>query len=413
MTGLATGFANGLAMTGWAVRTALGHDLDELCDRLLAGERAASDNPRFDARSYPCSLAAAIPGDPAKSRHDRILRRTGRFGYHAALEALQRSGVTTGTRLGLFAGVGGLRAHWNELMPALAKQRDDLADSWRLGFRRMHPYWMLQHLSNNTHALLSKDVDARGEGVTFGGANAGAQALAAAGRALRDGAIDAALVVTYDSLIEPETIIEMAARGAVAGCAAKLLRAPYDLRASGAVPGEAAAAVVLEAAPIGDERPERPILGYLSAEDGADGNRGLPSVTTLEAVARLVVGHADVGHAPMIIDGAAAAIADFDRRERAGLAALVGPDAQLTAIQSALGHLGAGASIIQALVLARCLQRGRIPPIAGLREPAPGPLMPLLTAAPTEARSALAVTAGSPGLVGALRVDIGRPHRPR
>lgn len=397
-----------LAMTGWAVRTALGHTLTELCDRLLTGERAVADNRRFDAGSYPCTLAAAIPGQPARSPHDRILRRPGRFAYHAALEALARSSAASGVRLGLFSGVGGLRAHWNELMPALAKQRPDLSDSWRQGFRRIHPYWMLQHLSNNTHALLSKDLDARGEGVTFGGANAGAQALAAAGRALRDGAIDAALVVTYDSLIEPETIIEMAARGAATSASLGALHAPYSSRADGAVPGEAAAAVVLQLEPGGDrEAPdtdgECSVLGYVDAEDGADGERGLPAAATAAIVARQVLGRSA---APTIVDGAGLGVADIDHQERAEIAALIGPDATLTAVQSGLGQVGAAASVIQALVLCECLRRGRLPPIAGLRDPAPGPLRPLATAAATDARSALAVTMGSPGLVGALRVAI-------
>lgn len=394
-----------LAVTGWAVRTALGRDLDTLCTNLLAGQRAAADNPRFAAHTYPCTLAAAIPGDPAKSRHDRILRRPGRFGYHAAIEALQRSGAVTGPRLGLFSGVGGLRAHWDELMPALADQRPELTDSWKLGFRRIHPYWMLQHLSNNTHALLSRDVDARGEGVTFGGANAGAQAMAAAGRAIRDGAIDAALVVTYDSLIEPETIIEMAARGTVTSSSATL-RAPYELAASGAVPGEAAAALVLEApAAVG----ERQVLCYVAAEDGADGSRGLPAVDTLMTVARLVAidGQQPAPAAPAVVDGSALAVTEIDQQERSGLAALLGVDTPLTAVQSALGQIGAAASVVQTLALAECLTRGQLPPIAGLREPAPGPLQPVLGAAlATDARSALAVTMGSPGLVGALRVDL-------
>src|SRR5204862_2601439 len=63
----------------------------------------------------------------------------------------------------------------------------------------------------------------------------GAQAIAAAIRALHDvdangtAPIDAALVVAYDSLLEPETLVELAARD------------------NGAefVPGEAAAAIVL------------------------------------------------------------------------------------------------------------------------------------------------------------------------
>lgn len=392
------------AITGWAVRTPLGNTVDGLVDRLLAGDSAVRDNHRFDARSYACRLAADIAGEPAASPHDRILRRVGRFAYHAAREALTMADAACGRRLGLFAGVGGLRAHWDDMMPAFANQSDDLrTDSWKRGFRRIHPYWMLQHLSNNTHALLSRDVDARGEGVTFGGANAGAQALAAAGRALWDGAIDAALVVACDSLIEPETVVEMAARGAAATCDLRALRSAYDRYPTAAVPAEAAAAIVLERASFartGKGGGERAALAYLCAEDGADGARGFPGADTLEAVV------CQLAAAARVIDGAAVGVTAVDTRERDALARCTNADARLTAVQAALGHIGAAASLVQSVALATCLRRGRLPAIVGLREPASGPLQPVLTVTQTQARAALAVTMGAPGLVGAVHVSL-------
>ena len=42
-----------------------------------------------------------------------------------------------------------------EMMPALEKQAPDGRESWRRGLEGLHPFWMLQHLSNNAHALVS------------------------------------------------------------------------------------------------------------------------------------------------------------------------------------------------------------------------------------------------------------------
>jgi hypothetical protein len=61
---------------------------------------------------------------------------------------------------------------------------------------------------------------------------------------------------------------------------------------------------------------------------------------------------------------------------------------------------------VQAIVLAELLQRGTIPPIAGLRRPAAGPLRPAVAAVETRARSAVGLTAGMPGLAGAVRVEL-------
>ncbi len=213
-----------VAMIARAWRTPLGDTVDTAMARLFAGERAAIADPRG---AYTTTLIAPIRQEPARSRNSRFLRRMGLFGLEVATEALAASGLTAGPRVGLFSGVGGLRAHWDDMMAAFANQRDDGQLMWERGLKDVHPYWMLRHLSNNVHAIASGELDLRGEGATFGGGNGGAQALAAASRALRDHAIDAALVVAYDSLLEPETLVELAARGA------KL------------VPGEAAAAVVL------------------------------------------------------------------------------------------------------------------------------------------------------------------------
>ena len=394
------------AIVGWSLATPLGSDIETAVARLLSGERAARRNPHFPAESYGCVLAAAIPEDPPRTPHDRLLRRMGRFGYQVARNALMMSSAVPGPRLGLFSGVGGLRAHWNDILPALANQTDTFEDSWQRGLRRLHPFWMLQHLSNNAHALLSKDIDARGEGGTYGGANAGAQALSAAIWSLHANAIDAALVVAYDSLIEPETVVELTARGAATQSQLGELVAPYSARANGFVPGEAAAAAVLSRA--GGHEPRASELAHLSAVTAADGSTGAPTSQTIAAALETPHGaHDDATNAAAwAVDGAALADADFDAAERAVLERL--GDSPLTAMQSAMGQLGAAAPLVQAICMASCLQRGELAPIAGLEQPAPGPLTPILQARATDLRSAICLSAGAPGLAGAVRVQI--PH---
>jgi 3-oxoacyl-(acyl-carrier-protein) synthase len=172
------------------------------------------------------------------------------------------------------------------------------------GLRDVHPYWMLRHLSNNAHALAAAELGLRGEGATFGGATAGAQAIASACRALEDGAVDAALVIAYDSLLEPETLVELGARRAATRATANPPPA-YDDAAAGYVPGEAAAAIFLV-------RDDAPGAIAITVRDTADGARGEPDPTTLARIVR------HLGMAS-IIDGAAAAWPDADRAERAML----------------------------------------------------------------------------------------------
>lgn len=396
-----------VAILGCAWRTPLGHTIDDAMARLLAGERAVTANQRFPAAGYACTLGASIQREPARSRDARFLRRMGLFGMEVAREALAASGCAGGPRVGLFSGVGGLRAHWDDMMAALAGQRDDGQGAWDRGLRDVHPYWMLKHLSNNVHALASAELGLRGEGATFGGGNAGAQAIAAAARALWDGAIDAALVVAHDSLLEPETLVELGERRAAThATAAALVASPYDTRAAGFVPGEAAAALVLVRAQ-GATGP----YAIIEAVDTADGE---PAEPRAETVGRVVAQLGDTGAGAGgvtgavtgAVDGASRAWPELDVAEREALAAHVAADTPLTSIAAATGRLGAATSLVQAIALAEALRRGVLPPIAGLGRAAGGPCVPLARATPTTATSAIAVSTAAPGLAAAIRVEV-------
>jgi 3-oxoacyl-[acyl-carrier-protein] synthase II len=386
------------AVTGWAWRTPLGVTVEQGVSRLLAGERAARPPEGFAAEAYACRLVAPLGVQPTRSREGRFLRRMGRFALEVAREAAEQAGVQGGDRLGLFAGFGGLRAHWEEMMPALEKQAPDGRESWERGLKGLHPFWMLQHLSNNAHALVSVALKARGEGMTFGGANAGAQALASAQRALAAGAVDVAIVLAEDTLLEPEVLVELGASGAANRAGLESLEAPYSARAAGFVPGEAVAAVVLE--PV--ERAGTRALAWAEAADGADGSRGAPRPETLARVAAAGL----VTPGVRLIDGAGRADVAFDMAEREVLARLVPEGACLTSTASAMGQLGASAPVVQLIALANCLRRGVLPPVAGLREPAPGPLRCLVKPEKTVTRQALALSAGAPGLVGSVLVEV-------
>jgi malonyl-ACP decarboxylase len=337
----------------------------------------------------------------------------GRFALLAAREAAARgrlgeAGAASGDRLGLYFGYGGLRAHWNDMMPALARQEDaGSAGSWQRGLRLLHPFWMLQHLSNNAHALAAQELGARGDGLTVAGANAGAQALEAAVAALQAGAVDAALVVAYDTLVEPETLVELAARGGFTG--GGVPAAPYDRAAAGFVPGEAAAAVLLERPADAGAR----ALALVDAWSGADGAPTEPAGATLARLLALLPG--DAGLSIGVVDGAARATPARDAEERAALATrpdLVSLETPICATLGAMGQLGAAAAVVQAITLGASLRAGRLAPVAALESPAPGPLCPLRPHAAPEAavRPAhpvgLGLSTGAPGLVGLVRVAL-------
>lgn len=389
-----------MAVTGFSLRTPLGSDVETVARRMFDGERAGSTNSRFDARTYPCQLAATITADPKPSKHRKFVKRMGLFGMEVGLEAFAQSqSPVRGHRLGLFCGYGGLRAHWDDLMPVLEHQDGslDAQESWSRGFSLLHPFWMLFHLSNNAHALLSIQLSATGDGTTTAGSNAGAQALQAAIAALEIDAIDAAIVFSYDSLVEPETMLSLGVAVATTSQnSVEAVGAPYGDNASGFIPSEAAAAIVLEKPQAAAER----TLALLSAYATADGNDGFADSHCL-ARALSVVAAGD-----SLVDGAGLAHYARDEAERKAIAEVLGHHATLVSTTSSLGQMGAATPLVQAILLSHFLTTKKLPPIAALAKPAPGPLRPLISIDSTAFRSAVALSCGMPGLVGALRVEV-------
>ena len=189
-----------ITVQAWAWRTPLGRGREAL-ERLRRGEVASRSADRCGI-----SLLAEIPEETPRLPESRYLHRAGLF----ALEVAREVGVG-GERAGVFAGIGGLRALWEDLGVAMRDQRG--GPPWAEGLGKVHPYWMLRHLSNNAHALIAQSLGAKGEGTTVSGPTGGAGALAAAIRALQTGRLEVATVVAADSLLQPELLLEGAVTG--------------------------------------------------------------------------------------------------------------------------------------------------------------------------------------------------------
>ena len=387
------------AIAGRAWRTPLGGSIERVVSRWLAGEHAVQPAPHVVPGA--CQLRCAIPDQPAPCRNDRFLDRVGLLALEVGREAMAGAGFAPGDprfeRTALFAATGGLRARWDDLVRALARQRDDGAGLWDRGLAQMHPFWMLQQLSNNVHALLSIDLQIRGDGATFAGAIAGAEALCAAGRALEAGAVDAALVVAYDSLLDPQSVADLTERRVATRADLTHWRPPYDERAEGAVPSEGTAAVLLVRAAAGKGLP---LLSCIAGVDADPLPSGEPRAQRLAEIAALV------SHCERIVDGAAWARPEMDFAERESLAGVLPESARLLASAASLGRLGAAAPVVQAIAAAEILRRGVLPSIAGLEHAAPGALHPVAVPTPAEETSALLLSAGAPGLVAAVRVEV-------
>lgn len=188
----------GLGVLGLAIWTPLG-DLQATLAGLRSSVVAGAWRP----------LAVTHPR-AAASRTERLLGPLAALAV--AVARVAATGLPAGERTGVFLATGGLRAHWDDLGPAMAEQAADAQAAWARGLRRLHPLWMLRYLSNGVQAAIADELGLLGDGTTVTGAASAASAVVAATAAIACMAIDHALIVAVDDLTTPEVAVELAAR---------------------------------------------------------------------------------------------------------------------------------------------------------------------------------------------------------
>ncbi|MDB4957425.1 MAG: 3-oxoacyl-[acyl-carrier-protein] synthase [Myxococcales bacterium] len=203
-------------------------------------------------------VTARLTAKPAAMRHARLVGPMPALALDVARSVA--SDLPRGSRTGVFVATGGLRAHWDELAPAMAEQVQDGALAWARGLSRMHPLWMLRYLSNAAHAIIAAELGALGDGATFAGAASAASALVAAQAAFDAETIDHAIVVALDDVTADEVAIELASRN------------------SRIVAGAGVAALVLARDPAAEARL------HVVAVDGVDPEHAEPSAAAIAAV---------------------------------------------------------------------------------------------------------------------------------
>lgn len=330
-----------MALTAYALRTPLGNTLDEVYQNGL------------DGRSE-----AALVGSPKPSKQSRFLKRMGLFALETAHEVFQKVDLNQYDRhrVGIFFGYGGLRADWNEMRSALIRQNANTEACWDQGLSTLHPFWILKHLSNNAHALVAEEHKIKGEGVTFGGLNSGVQALVSAQLALQEGAIEAALVLTHDSLLEPEILLALNHQAGVQGY----------------VPAEGTAAFFLEK----PSASRHPSLAFLSAFDFSDGESFLPRPETLKRS----LSHIQKFHSHYDFVESAHCSLEWNQYEKSLVQELFSVTHMASSLQYT-GQMGSTSALVQTLLSIKNLKKNKL-------------------------KSALNLSAGFPGLLGAVHVEV-------
>lgn len=393
--------------TGLGITAPTGIGIEAHWAAVLAGKSGIGPIDRFDPTGYPVRLAGQVPGFEAKGTvPSRLISQTDHWthmGLAAGEAALADAGVDPAE----------LPEFEMAVVTSSSSGGTEFGQKEMTALYTHDPSWVGAYQSiawfyAATTGQLSIRHKMRGPcGVIACEQAGGLDAIGQARRLTRKGA---RLVVTggTDASLCPYGFTAQLSTGKLSTVRdPERAYVPFDADASGHLPGEGGAILVLESAESAEERGAGrgygKVLGYAAGFDPAPGSE---RPRALRRTAELAM--ADAGLTPGDIDvvfaDASGQPAD-DRDEATAIAAVFGPSAvPVTAPKTLTGRLYGGGAPLDVATALLALRDGVVPPTTGTREPAPGYAIDLVTGAPRELplRHALVLARGHGGFTSAL-----------
>ncbi|WP_018911902.1 beta-ketoacyl synthase [Thiomonas sp. FB-6] len=371
-------------VTGMGLVSPLGADVAQSFAAALAGRSAVRAMPPRLAAGLAGMLAAPAAVEPATllDEADAGLDRATQLALAAAAQALAEAGIgpapDDAERFGVFSGIGFGGACTLDAMYAryFGLLLGDEAERRRATV--MHPLTVPRLMANAAQALVSMRYGLRGMGNTY--CVACASSAVAAGealRAIREGYLDAAVVLGSEAMLTPGAMVawnalRVLARADAADPAASCR--PFERRRSGFVLGEAGAALVLESETRAAARGARELAelaGYGASSDAQ--HLTAPGVPGQVAAMRQALGHAGLAAADIgYVNAHGTATELGDLTETQALAEVFGAQGPaISSTKAVHGHLIGAGGAAELILAIQALRTGRLPPTAHLEQPDP------------------------------------------
>ncbi len=414
-------------ITGSSAACSAGRTAQAAWEAARAGRSGIGPIGSWNAAGWPCEVAGEIAGfNPRDFVPDRklhkLLSRMDMLGLHAAHQALADSGLLAyrdslpeverasfNERCAVLAASGGgTYSNQYDFFPLLSIARGGLKAFGEELTSTVSPMWLLRTLPNNVLCYAGVQTGFKGPNANFTSHSvSGFLAIREALRLLADGKADRALVIGYDSPVEPQTVLYFAGLGLLSRDAVR----SFDADRDGCLLGEGAAALVIETAESASRRGAEPRGEILGAGTATEAGGILAIGEDGEAVRRAVEEClAEAGLEPDRVSMIAAhgnGTVHSDASEGRALLEVFGPDGPaVTGFKWAVGHLMGASAILEAVLALLSLERGEAPGIAGLRrlDPALAGLRVSPSAQPIEGDTGIVVSRGFGGSAAALAI---------
>jgi 3-oxoacyl-[acyl-carrier-protein] synthase II len=376
-----------VVVTGMGLVSPLGLNLTQNWENFQAqktgiGHFPAGDRPVFTqylGRVDGAELPTDIPGKLANQV--RFLSQGSRLGLGAAREALAHAApdlnrIPPGRRA-LYLASGDLtQVGYAFLYPAMAESTSgkfEQIDSERLNeatLARVNPFFLLESIANNLFSFASAYLSFMGTNTSVASLSpCGAHALELAARSIQDGHADIAMAIACGSWINEVPLLEMSGLGLLSRCRQGVASfRPLDRRRDGFIPGEGAAALVLESAENAQER-GAPIYASL---------RGFGNATTVsETESWSVPERVSEQSMRSAIEEAGCDLSDLafwcphgsgtvkgDRSELHSIMAVTNPHSEpprVSALKAYTAHLGAASDLAEIIFCTQALTQHLVP----------------------------------------------------
>lgn len=393
---------NRVVITGMGWITPMGHDLESVWRRLLAGESGIARTSIFDARTFPTQISAEVKQfrlrdhlpDDLVAVHAAAGRNT-QFALAACVQAWEMAGLGTirsagdrsgGTlnldRVGIYLGAGEGELDFDAYTSAaLSSWREDAngCDTARwagIAMERMKAVRELEQEPNMPLSHLALLTGARGPALNcLTACAASTQAIGEAAEILRRGDADVMIGGGAHSMIHPFGVTGFNRLTALSTMNEDPPRAsrPFDATRGGFVLGEGAGMVVLETLDHARAR-NAPILcevvGYGSTADAfritdqhPDGTGAV--VAMREALADARLAPTDVDY----INAHGTGTKENDGNETGAIKQVFGEHARrvpVSSIKSMMGHLIAAAGSVELITCVLAIRDQMLPPTMNL-----------------------------------------------
>jgi act minimal PKS chain-length factor (CLF/KS beta) len=384
-------------ITGLGITAPNGLGIEQYWAATLRGESGISRITRFDASGYPVRLAGEVdPYNPNDYLPGRLVPQTDQMTRLALMAmgwAVQDASVDLAgigeDQIGIVTGnsVGGLEFSQRELEKL-----------WSVGSKHVSAYLSFAWFYAANTGQISIRHGLRGPGGVLTGYAGGLDAVAHARRYVRDGM---PLVVSgaVDSVMCPlGWVIEMSNGRVSEHPDPSRAYLPFDQAASGYLPGEGGAILIVEdatAARSRDAEPYGDIAGYGSTFDPRPGSGREPGLRRAIAIALrdAEMEPGDIG----VVFADAAGVAGLDRAEAAAISAVFGPrGVPVTAPKTMTGRLHSGSPALDVATALLSMRHGVIPPTINVTDPVAADQLDLVLDAPRETavRAALVLARG-------------------